>query len=51
LYYADALLRVGARERGMVAVQRAVEDGWRTRWQARRDPALAGLRERKMLNV
>ena len=51
LYYADALLRVGARERGMVAVRRAVEDGWRTRWQARRDPALSGLRERKMLNV
>jgi TolB-like protein/tetratricopeptide (TPR) repeat protein len=92
LYYADALLRAGARERGMVllddaerlfdrlegeglvnadldyqralvlalrgrydaaaaAVQRAVEGGWRTRWQAHRDPALAGLRERKMLNV
>jgi TolB-like protein/Flp pilus assembly protein TadD len=90
LYYADALLRTGARKRGMAllddaerlldrlageglvnpeldyqralvlalrgrydaaaaALQRAVEGGWRTRWQARRDPALAGLRERKML--
>jgi TolB-like protein/Flp pilus assembly protein TadD len=92
LYYADALLRTGARDRGMevlddaerlfdclereglvnadvdyqralvlalrgeydaaaAAVQRAVQGGWRTRWQARRDPALAGLRERNMLTV
>jgi tetratricopeptide (TPR) repeat protein len=90
VYYADALLRTGARKRGMAllddaerlldrlqgeglvnpeldyqralvlalrgrydaaaaALQRAVKGGWRTRWQARRDPALAGLRERKML--
>ena len=92
LYYADALLRTGARERGIAllddaerlfdrlekeglvnadldyhralvlalrgrydaataAVQRAVEGGWRARWQARRDPALAGLRERKLLTL
>jgi hypothetical protein len=40
-----------SRNAAAAAVRRAVEDGWRTRWQARRDPALSGLRERKMLNV
>jgi TolB-like protein/tetratricopeptide (TPR) repeat protein len=92
LYYADVLLRSGARERGIAllddaerlfdrlegeglvnadldyqralvlslrgrydaaaaAVQRAKEGGWHARWQARRDPALAGLRERNLLNL
>lgn len=90
LYYADALLRVGGRERGLAALddaeglfgrleseglvnpeldyeramvlamrerhepaaaalQRAAQHGWRARWLARRDPALAGLRERNLL--
>lgn len=90
LYYADALLRTGARARGnallddaerlfgrlegeglvnaeldyqralvlsmrgqyeeaAAALQNAVKGGWRARWQARRDPALAGLREHKGL--
>ena len=39
----------GQYESSAAALQRALEGGWRTRWQARRDPALAGLRERKML--
>jgi len=92
LYYADALMRTGARKRsialldeaerlfdrlqgeGLVnpeldyqralvltlrgryeaaatALQGALDGGWRTRWQGRRDPALAGLRERKMLTL
>ncbi|MGH8496433.1 MAG: tetratricopeptide repeat protein [Gammaproteobacteria bacterium] len=92
LYCADALIRTGARERGLAilddadrlfdrlegeglvnadmdfqraavlslrgaydaaaaALQRAVQRGWRTRWQARRDPMLAGLRERKLLEI
>ena len=41
----------GQYEAATAALQRAVEGGWRTRWQARRDPALSGLRERKMLNL
>jgi TolB-like protein/Tfp pilus assembly protein PilF len=92
LYYADALLRSGAKDRGTgllddaerlferlegeglvnpeldyqraivltlrgrfdaaaAALQRAAANGWCTRWQARRDPALAGLRERGLLTV
>lgn len=92
LYYADVLLRSGARERGIAllddaerlferlegeglvnadldyqralvlslrgqydaaaaAVQRATEGGWHARWQARRDPALAGLRDRRLLTL
>ncbi|MEX2125077.1 MAG: tetratricopeptide repeat protein [Woeseia sp.] len=39
----------GQYDAAAAALQRAVEGGWRTRWQARRDPALEGLRERKML--
>lgn len=90
LYYAEALLRAGARERGVAlldeadklfgrlereglvnpeldyqrslvlamrgqyeaavdSLQRALDSGWRNRWQARRDPALAALRERGLL--
>ncbi len=92
LYYAEALLRTGARERGTAlldqadelferlhgeglvnpeldyqralvltmrgrfdaaaaSLDRAMENGWRNRWQARHDPALAGLREQGLLNV
>jgi TolB-like protein/lipoprotein NlpI len=39
----------GQYESAAAALQRARDGGWHTRWQARRDPALAGLRERKML--
>jgi hypothetical protein len=39
----------GRLDAAAAALQRAVEGGWRTRWQARRDPALAVLRQRKML--
>ena len=90
LYYAEALLRAGARGRGIAlldeadrlfarlereglvnpeldyqrslvlamrgqyeaaaaSLQRALDSGWRNRWQARRDPALAALRESGML--
>ncbi len=41
----------GRYEAAAAALQRAVDGGWRNRWQARRDPALAGLRERKLLNL
>ncbi|HEX7060542.1 MAG TPA: hypothetical protein VF200_01155 [Woeseiaceae bacterium] len=90
LYYAGALLRTGARERGLAllddaerlfarlageglvnfeldyergmvlalrgehaaaaaAVQRALADGWRAHWLARRDPAFTGTRGRGLL--
>lgn len=92
LYFADALLRTGARKRGLsvldkadqlfdrlereglenpdldygraiahalrgrfevaaASVRKALKGGWRTRWQARRDPALAGLRERELVDL
>lgn len=38
-------------EAAAASLQHAVANGWRNRWQARRDPALAGLRERGLLNV
>ncbi|HET6628354.1 MAG TPA: hypothetical protein VFG91_01120, partial [Woeseiaceae bacterium] len=39
----------GQYDRAAAALERAVAGGWRARWQARRDPALAGLREYKGL--
>jgi adenylate cyclase len=39
----------GQYEGAAAALERAVEGGWCARWQARRDPALAGLREHKGL--
>jgi TolB-like protein/Tfp pilus assembly protein PilF len=41
----------GRYEAAAGTLQRAVENGWRNRWQARRDPALAALRERGMLSL
>jgi tetratricopeptide (TPR) repeat protein len=41
----------GRYDAAAAAVQRATEGGWHARWQARRDPALAGLRERKLLTL
>lgn len=48
IYYQRALVLSlrGEYEASAAALQRAAQDGWRTRWQARRDPALAELRER-----
>ncbi len=39
----------GRHDAAAAALERAVAGGWRARWQARRDPALAGLREHKGL--
>jgi hypothetical protein len=41
----------GRHEEAAGSLQRALESGWRNRWQARRDPALAGLRERGLLTL
>jgi TolB-like protein/Flp pilus assembly protein TadD len=92
LHCADALLRSGARERGLAllhrserlfdrldaeglvnpdldyqravvsalrgeddaaeaALERAIQRGWPTRWWGRRDPGLAGLRERRGISL
>jgi TolB-like protein/Tfp pilus assembly protein PilF len=46
-----ALALRGRHEDAAAALQRAAEHGWRNRWQARRDPALAPLRERNLLDA
>ncbi len=41
----------GELDAAAASLRRAIENGWRNRWQARRDPALSDLRERGLLSV
>lgn len=41
----------GDDDRAATALQDALERGWRSRWWGRRDPALAGLRERRAISL
>ena len=41
----------GRHEEAASTLRRATEAGWRNQWQARRDPALAPLRERGLLDA
>jgi tetratricopeptide (TPR) repeat protein len=51
-YHRTLLLTLRGRyEDAAAALRRAVDLGWRNRWQARNDPALAALRERKQLQA
>lgn len=50
LHYQRALVLAlrGQHDAAAAALQRAAASGWRSRWEARRDPALADLRERNL---